>query len=187
MIESLGDVKRAIEVYFPKREWICLEGEETDPVKSLACHLNTKWPHLESLLGEVKNPKYAIQDILGKPAVPLIRPDRSENVRNGFRYFAIGGRPGKRLCDAIQVLASEAVIKEENAFNATGRNQHTAKKQRRSLRLADSSGSYVFSRQIPKLILYSQAPSMSHPPWMNSKYITLRIVMERNSKLLIGK
>ena len=69
-------------------------GKETDPVKSLACHLNTKWPHLESLLGEVKNPKYAIQDILGKPAVPLIRPDRSENVRKGFRYFAIGGRPG---------------------------------------------------------------------------------------------
>ena len=102
MVESLGDVKRAVEEHLPKREWICLEGEETDPVKSLACHLNTKWSHLESLLGEVKRPKYAIQDILGKPAVPLIRPDRSENVRNGFRYFAIGGRPGKRLCDAIQ-------------------------------------------------------------------------------------
>ena len=177
MIESLGDVKRAVEGYFPKREWIYLEGEEADPVKSLACHLNTKWSHLESLLGEVKRPKYANQDILGKPAVPLIRPDRSESVRNGFRYFAIGGRPGKRLCDAIQVLSSEAVIKEENAFNATGRNQHIAKKQRRSLRLADSSGSYVFSR----------VDSQTHPPWMNSKYITLRIVMERNSKLLIGK
>ena len=90
MIESLGDVKRAIEVYLPKREWICLEGEETDPVKSLACHLNTKWPHLESLLGEVKNPKYAIQDILGKRAVPLIRPDRSENVEMGLGTSPLG-------------------------------------------------------------------------------------------------
>ena len=112
MIESLGDVKRAVEGYLPKIEWICLEGEEIDPVKSLACHLNTKWSHLESLLGEVKNPKHAIQDILGKPAVPLVRPDRSENVHNGCRYFAIGGRPRQRLCDAISHQSCEVDAKQ---------------------------------------------------------------------------
>ena len=168
MVESLGDVKRAVEEHLPKREWICLEGEETDPVKSLACHLNTKWSYLESLLGEVKRPKYAIQDLLGKPSVLLIRPDRSENVHNGFRYFAIGGRPRQRLCDALRVLASDAVIKEENAFNVTGRNQHTAKKRRRSFRLADSSGSYVFSRAdsqthlVPSSTVY-ESPSVDEP------------------------
>ena len=146
MVESLGEVTRAVEEVLPKLQWICLEGDDTDPIKSLASHLNTKWSHLERLLGVVKRPKCAIQDVLGRPSVILFRPDRSESVNNGFKYFAIGGRPRQRLCDALRVLALDAVIKEENAFNVTGRNQHTAKKRRRSFRLADSSGSYVFSR-----------------------------------------
>ena len=63
MVESLGEVTRAVEEILPKLQWICLEGDDTDPIKSLASHLNTKWSHLERLLGVVKRPKCAIQDV----------------------------------------------------------------------------------------------------------------------------
>ena len=68
MVESLGDVKRAREEAIPEQEWIYLEGDDADPIESLACHLKTKWSHLESLLGDVKCPRYAIHDILGRPS-----------------------------------------------------------------------------------------------------------------------
>ena len=73
-------------------------------------------------VSEICHTRYPWQAVIS-----LICPDRGENVENGSRHFAIGGRPSKRLCDAVQDLASDTVMKEENIFNATGIKQHTIK------------------------------------------------------------
>ena len=147
--ESLQDVTRAIETYIPKAQWIRLEGDDMKPVRSLACHLNTTWSNLQGMLGIVKSKRYALADRLGKPSVPLIRPDRSGTYSDGSTYFSIENHPLKRLSDALEVLASEEVTKSERNFNETGSNQHEYKKQRRSARLCSHPAQSVSSPSDP--------------------------------------
>ena len=162
--ESLQDVTRAIETYIPKAQWIRLEGDDMKPVRSLACHLNTTWSNLQGMLGIVKSKRYALADRLGKPSVPLIRPDRSGTYSDGSTYFSIENHPLKRLSDALEVLASEEVTKSERNFNETGSNQHKYKKQRRSARLCTHPAQSVSSPSDPcsKTFQPPPPPSKDH-------------------------
>ena len=84
---SISDIREAVEKTLPRDQWLSLEGDEKEPIPSLSSLLNTTWDYLQTQLGKASCVKRAIYNRLGNPDINIIRPNRSENIRNGRTYF----------------------------------------------------------------------------------------------------
>ena len=94
---SISDIREAVEKTLTRDQWLSFEGDEKEPIPSLSSLLNTTWDYLQTQLGKALCDKRAIYNRLGNPDITIIRPNRSENIRNGRTYFSLGARPPVRL------------------------------------------------------------------------------------------
>lgn len=96
---SISDIREAVAKTLPRGQWLSLEGDEKEPIPSLSSLLNTTWDYLQTQLGKASCVKRAIYNRLGNPDITIIRPNRSENIRNGLTYFSLGAKPPVRLAE----------------------------------------------------------------------------------------